>query len=96
MSVSCVMKEVILVKVYDKEIYNRQESIKTTVIIIIVFLIGFVAGYLANSFNNANTSNVENEIDKSVIPSVQEGNATTDNNINQINKTSTRTEKNAK
>ena len=84
------------VKVYDKEIYNRQESIKTTVIIIIVFLIGFVAGYLANSFNNANTSNVENEIDKSVIPSVQEGNATTDNNINQINKTSTRTEKNAK
>ena len=43
-------------KVYDKEIYNKQESIKTTVIMILVFLIGFVAGYLANSFSNTNNN----------------------------------------
>ena len=52
-------------KVYDKEIYNKQESIKTTVIMIFVFLIGFVAGYLANSFGIANdikTENTQNEI----------------------------------
>ena len=47
-------------KVYDKEMYNKQESIKTTVIMIIVFLIGFVAGYLANSFSNTNQNTVTN------------------------------------
>lgn len=51
-------------KVYDKEIYNKQESIKTTAIMILVFLIGFVAGYLANSFSttNTNTNITENNI----------------------------------
>ena len=50
-------------KVYDKEMYNKQESIKTTVIMILVFLIGFVAGYLANSFNSTNNVNTtENNI----------------------------------
>lgn len=47
-------------KVYDKEIYNKQESIRTTVIMILVFLIGFVAGYLANSFSTSNQSVNEN------------------------------------
>ncbi len=37
-------------KVYDKEIYEKQESIKFTLLIIIVFLVGFFAGYLANSY----------------------------------------------
>lgn len=41
-------------KVYDKEMYNKQESIRTTVIIVLAFLIGFVAGYLANSFSTTN------------------------------------------
>ena len=50
-------------KVYDKEIYNKQESLKTTVIMILVFLIGFVAGYLAKSFNNTNNINeIQNNI----------------------------------
>jgi len=48
-------------KVYDKEIYNKQESIKTTVIMIFVFLIGFIAGYLANSFSNTNAKTNVNE-----------------------------------
>ena len=37
-------------KVYDKEIYEKQESIKFTLLVIIVFLVGFFAGYIANSF----------------------------------------------
>lgn len=50
-------------KVYDKEIYNKQESLKTTIIIILVFLIGFVAGYLAKSFNSTNNINeIQNNI----------------------------------
>lgn len=56
-------------KVYDKEIYEKQESIKYTLLIIIVFLVGFFAGYLANSYtsqkeisNNAiQIENVSNE-----------------------------------
>lgn len=39
-------------KVYDKEMYNKQESLKTTVVFIIVFLLGFFAGYITKSFTN--------------------------------------------
>ncbi len=56
-------------KVYDKEMYNKQESLKTTVIFIIVFLLGFFAGYITNSFTkdvnkevNNNTYVIENRI----------------------------------
>lgn len=35
-------------KIYDKEIYKKQESIRWIVIIIIVFLLGFFAGYIVN------------------------------------------------
>lgn len=49
-------------KVYDKEIYNRQESLKTTTIIIVVFLIGFIAGYMASSFKAPQGNNVENTV----------------------------------
>ncbi len=38
-------------KVYDKEIYQKQESIKYTIIIIVVFLLGFAAGFMASSFS---------------------------------------------
>ena len=53
-------------KVYDKEIYEKQESIKFTLLIIIVFLVGFIAGYLARSFTSSkevpsNTNNVHIE-----------------------------------
>ncbi|MGN1270581.1 MAG: hypothetical protein ACI4UX_01100 [Clostridia bacterium] len=49
-------------KVYDKEIYQKQESIKYTVIIIVVFLLGFVAGYLANSFSSLEPTDNNNNI----------------------------------
>lgn len=55
-----------MMKVYDKEIYEKQESIKFTLLIVIVFLVGFFAGYFAHSFtyhkepsNNANNIQVE-------------------------------------
>ena len=48
-------------KVYDKEIYEKQESIKFTFLIIIVFLVGFFAGYFACSFaNNKNSATTKN------------------------------------
>lgn len=56
-------------KIYDKEIYNKQESIKTTVIIIIAFLIGMVVGYFATSFGFVGTqsNNLESGKNNSVI-----------------------------
>lgn len=48
-------------KVYDKEIYQKQENIKYTVIIVVVFLLGFIAGYFANSFSTSEPKN-NNEI----------------------------------
>lgn len=58
-------------KVYDKEMYNKQESLKTAVVFIVVFLLGFFAGYITNSFTNEpvkenNTNDtyvVENKVD---------------------------------
>ena len=51
-------------KVYDKDMYNRQESLRTTVVIILVFLIGFVAGYLASSFSTTGNNEIENKTTK--------------------------------
>ena len=49
------------VKIYDKEIYISQEKLRTIIIIIAVFLIGFVAGYFSkdaiNPTNSVNTNN---------------------------------------
>lgn len=48
-------------KVYDKEIYSKQESIRTIIVIVVVFLVGFFSGYIAKSFNEThqqeNTNN---------------------------------------
>lgn len=52
-------------KVYDKEIYEKQESIKFTLLIIIVFLVGFFAGYFANSFTS--TRIVENTTNNIIV-----------------------------
>ena len=55
-------------KVYDKEIYEKQESIKYTLLIIIVFLVGFFAGYLASSFGFTKTA--ENQKNNIVIENI--------------------------
>ena len=45
-------------KVYDKEIYSKQESLRTIVVIIVVFLLGFFAGYMAKSFNETHKPDI--------------------------------------
>lgn len=49
-------------KVYDKEIYQKQESIKYTVIIILVFLLGFVAGYFSSSLSSQKNVDTNNNV----------------------------------
>ena len=49
-------------KVYDKEIYEKQESIKFTLLIIVVFLVGFFAGYIASSFTTPKDDSQEKNI----------------------------------
>ena len=62
------------VKIYDKDMYISQEKLRTIVLIIVVFLIGFVAGYFSkdligenvndsNNLKNTNESGYINEID---------------------------------
>lgn len=51
------------VKIYDKDMYISQEKLRTIAIIIIIFIIGFITGYFANSIitgtsDTNNTSNV--------------------------------------
>ncbi len=48
------------VKIYDKEMYISQEKIKTIVLIIIVFLIGFIAGYFSKNVIDENTEDITN------------------------------------
>ena len=48
-------------KVYDKEIYEKQESMKFTLLIIIVFLVGFFAGYIACSFTSPKSAESPNK-----------------------------------
>jgi len=49
------------VKIYDKEMYISQEKLRTIVLIIVVFLIGFVAGYFSKDvINPENTVNKNN------------------------------------
>lgn len=36
-------------KIYDKEMYNKEQNIKSIVLIIVVFLLGFFTGYIANN-----------------------------------------------
>ena len=52
-------------KVYDKEIYEKQESIKFTLLIIVVFLVGFFAGYFACSFTS--TKSTENSTASNIV-----------------------------
>lgn len=57
------------VKIYDKEMYISQEKLRTIVIIIVVFLIGFVAGYfskdvISESIENTNSSSYTDKTDK--------------------------------
>ncbi len=43
------------VKIYDKDMYISQEKLRTIAIIIIIFVIGFITGYFANSLITGTT-----------------------------------------
>jgi len=47
------------VKIYDKEMYISQEKFKTIILIILVFVLGFVAGYFSKDLisENINANN---------------------------------------
>ena len=49
-------------KIYDKEIYKRQESMRSTITIIVVFILGFLVGYVTNSSTSSNNNTKENQI----------------------------------
>ena len=47
------------VKIYDTEMYISQEKLRTIAIIIVIFVIGFITGYFANSILNTNETNID-------------------------------------
>ena len=57
-------------KVYDREIYSKQESLRAIVVIIVVFLLGFFAGYMARSFNE--TQKIENTNNTYIVQDKQD------------------------
>lgn len=56
------------VKIYDKDMYISQEKLKMIVLIIVIFVIGFIAGYFSNSLiktneiENGNSENINETI----------------------------------
>lgn len=57
-------------KIYDKYMYKSQEKIKNIVLIIAVFIIGFIAGY-ASQINTINKLDKEINDFKEINSSVQ-------------------------
>lgn len=55
-------------KFYDKEIYRRNENIKSAVVIILSFLLGFIAGCIAiDKERQANIQDKQNKINELYI-----------------------------
>ena len=50
------------VKIYDKYMYVSQEKLKSVILIISVFLIGFITGYFAKESIDKNTDNINNSV----------------------------------
>lgn len=44
-------------KIYDKEMYQKEQWIKTVLIIALVFIVGFIVGYVAHNFEKQETVN---------------------------------------
>ena len=61
------------VKIYDKYMYVSQEKFKTAILIIVVFLIGFLTGYFAKeSINKADETNGNNSTESSYNTQINE------------------------
>ncbi len=44
-------------KIYDKEIYNKEQNMKTIILILVVFLLGFFTGYAINNMKGTENGN---------------------------------------
>lgn len=49
------------VKIYDKDMYISQEKLRTIALIIVIFIIGFIAGYFSSNFINSNEARIDVE-----------------------------------
>ncbi len=79
-------------KIYDKDVYNKQEEIRNVVIIIIAFLVGFFVGYIANTLTrieNVEEQNIINNLDPNTSINATENmnneNTTNTSNTNTTN-----------
>ena len=48
-------------KVYDKEIFRKNEVLKSTLLLLVTFLLGFAVGYIAN-IDKASVNELEKEL----------------------------------
>ncbi len=44
-------------KIYDKEMYQKEQWIKSTLLVVGVFIVGFIVGYFVHSFEKQETIN---------------------------------------
>lgn len=52
-------------KIYDKEMYQKEQWIKSVLLVIGIFVLGFVVGYFVHSFEKQETVNtLEQEVYK--------------------------------
>ena len=50
-------------KIYDKDMYNKQEEMRYVIIVVVAFLVGFFVGYMPNSFTTSKEENkIENDL----------------------------------
>ena len=45
-------------KIYDKEMYQKEQWIKSVLLVIGIFILGFVVGYFVHNFEEQETINV--------------------------------------
>lgn len=56
-------------KIYDKDMYNKQENIRAVIIVIVAFLLGFFSGYIVHPSNEQKIENeikIENNINENI------------------------------
>ena len=44
-------------KIYDKEMYQKEQWIKSVLLVVGVFVLGFIVGYFVHNFENQETIN---------------------------------------
>ena len=44
-------------KIYDKDMYQKEQLIKSVILVIGIFVLGFIVGYFVHNFENQETVN---------------------------------------